>query len=157
LAATLQKDIHLINLSRIKSTKELFDIYYKSAPKKPIILIEDIDRIWDQIIINTNDRFDSEALDKKIGLDAVLTFVDMVINGGCVLSITSNQPIVNKALTRDGRFDIKIEMENCDFDQLSQIISHFSARRDEQRNKMVTKYCDILKKCPNRLQLFVLK
>ena len=98
LALTLKRDIYLISLSRIDSAKDLFDISHK-LPKNSIILIEDIDRAWNTKIINTDDKFGSDIIDKKIVMD--------------------------DAFVRDGRFDFKIQMNNCDHKQLTDISQHF--------------------------------
>lgn len=133
LAYNTRRDIYLVTLSRIETIDELFEIIYTLASKKSIILFEDIDRVWNTKIINTNDKFDSDAIDKKIGLDAFLSVIDMAIATGIIVIITSNTSVMDDALLRDGRFDFKILMENCDQKQLNQIIEYFGMNTNDPK------------------------
>jgi ATP-dependent Zn protease len=118
---------------------------YNLYEKKAIILIEDIDRIWNTLIINTEDKFDSDSIDKKIGLDSFLSFIDMSISNGIIIIVSCNELIMDNAFLRDGRFDYKLYLEYCDNKQLSQIIEYFfgkSLLKNDQLIKYVESFPD---------------
>lgn len=139
-ACDSRKDIHLINLSRVNTADELFQTIYNMASTQSIILMEDLDRAWNTKIINIDDKFDSEAIDKKIGLDAFLSAIDMAISCGLIVMITANSIVFDEAVIRNGRFDYVINMKNCDCVQLNQIVDHFFESRSV--DEVVKKYRD---------------
>ena len=125
LALLTQRDINLLNLSRLSNADQLFQIIYDISTTQSILLIEDLDRTWNSKIINTHDDIHMEHIDKKIGLDAILSAIDLAISCGTIIIITANTIPFDEAVTRNGRFDYIIEMKNCDELQKSQIINHF--------------------------------
>ena len=144
IACQLQLDIYLVNLSRVKNVSELFAIVYKLTDKKSIVLIEDIDRVWASKIINADDKFNAEDSENKIGLDALLSFIDSLIEKKMLVLVTCNKKLMDDAFLRGGRFDFKIEMSMCNKAQLNQIVECL-CNRDTRCTRDVNDYIENFK------------
>ena len=122
IASKLNFNLHIINLKAYERTQDLIDRVV-NIPSKSVILFEDIDCV----LGNKKLDEDKEAQRKEL-LETVLNIIDGAISPTeCIFFATTNKiETLDEALIREGRFDLKLE------------IDYFNRREAEQM-------CDLFK------------
>lgn len=141
LSLFYKKHIHFLMLQNIKSDNELLELLQNINYKDSILVIEDIDAMIDivksreniekdnNIIFESNqdpnNKSDKEI--KTITLSGLLNALDGVFNNhGRITIMTTNRPqVLDDALIRAGRIDIKYQFNNCDRDQIKNLYYMF--------------------------------
>ena len=125
IASELNYPLHIININAYNNEEELIDRITRIS-KNSIILFEDIDCYLDiiqnrknEISDNINDTIppsnEGKKEDKKpINLSVLLNIFDGILSPeDCIFIVTTNHiEKIDKALLREGRFDVKLEMKN---------------------------------------------
>lgn len=116
IAAHLQRDINLLNISALDDDSALQRLFYNLAPRS-ILLIEDIDKAFAQ----------RESKASKVSFSALLNTLDGALSKhGLIVIITTNHiEQLDPALLRDGRMDMKLEINNPDNRKISDYLSIF--------------------------------
>jgi chaperone BCS1 len=119
LASSLQYDICVFNLSSNNMNDERLLDTMSCAPPRSLILIEDIDCIFQQR---------KKADDKEsITFSGLLNAIDGVVSSeGRVLFMTTNHiSTLDPALIRPGRVDVSIELKNAGRKQMHDLFLRF--------------------------------
>ncbi|RKP07784.1 P-loop containing nucleoside triphosphate hydrolase protein, partial [Thamnocephalis sphaerospora] len=108
IAAELRRDIYHMNLRLFKSDSSLYSAF-SSVPKDQIIVLEDIDAM--SKVCHRRDA-PLDLLRRTFTLSALLACLDgQVVNEGNIVIMTTNHPeLLDPALTRAGRIDLKLEL-----------------------------------------------
>lgn len=130
IAKEIKADMYIINMidfneSQIERLKE--DIEEYQDPSSTIVLLfEDIDCIF-----STRDKLQTEK--QKQAAQLLLQFLDGVYSLSNVLFIATTNHIefLDKALIREGRFDVKIEMPNISESTSEKLCNHFKLSVEE--------------------------
>lgn len=130
IAKEIKADMYIINMidfneSQIERLKE--DIEEYQDPSSTIVLLfEDIDCIF-----STRDKLQTEK--QKQAAQLLLQFLDGVYSLSNVLFIATTNHIefLDKALIREGRFDVKIEMSNISESTSEKLCNHFKLSVEE--------------------------
>lgn len=119
LASHLGLDIAILSLSGSHSGDVEVNNLMASVPKKAVVLIEDIDCVFDSREKNKNDN--------KLTFSGLLNAIDGVAAGeGRILFMTTNHPEkLDPALIRPGRVDLRLEIGWPDQDQVGRIFLRF--------------------------------
>lgn len=141
LACHTKRHIHYLVLSSVKSDAELFKLFESVSFEQTILVIEDIDCASDI----THEREDSENPEKggdpedhensedpgTLTLSGLLNAIDggIVENHGQIMVMTTNHPeVLDHALVRPGRIDLKFNFSNCDTKQIEGLFYNFFDR-----------------------------
>jgi len=140
IASYLKRDIFYVDLQKAKLNEDLqmiFEYVNKNVSNGGIVVIEDIDAMTDIVlkrnretkeltvnnIINTQDK--SLTLEYFLNiLQGTLTMEDSVF-----IVTTNHLDHLDPAFYRDGRFDVKIELEKCDKYQIQTIYTNMMNRK----------------------------
>lgn len=146
-----QRHIHYLMLDNVKDDEQLLSLMKGIDYTKTILVIEDVDCISD--IIKDRNSHKNEDLDEfkkeikemisdsskksnieyksNLTLSGLLNSLDGVFNNdGRILIMTTNHPeVLDRALIRPGRIDMRIEFAYCSH---SQIIEIFKIMFDEE-------------------------
>lgn len=149
LSNECKRHIHFLNLSLIDDDKQLIDLLKGINYNETILVIEDIDCFSEVVKSRTKpaitDHHDEgegknvvrvviqqpkreEHLKKSnLTLSGILNSLDGIFNNdGRILIVTTNHPeILDEALIRPGRIDIKIPFTNCDTEQIKNLYEIF--------------------------------
>jgi len=146
VATYLSKDIYYVDLKDAKTNDDLqmmFDYVIKNVQNGGIIVLEDIDAMTDVVLerkdkfirISDENRIDAVASlmqkgDKPITLDYFLNILQgtLTIDDSVFIVTTNYFDKLDRAFTRDGRFDVKIHLDNCDHFQIRAIFKDFIGR-----------------------------
>lgn len=130
IAKEIKADTYIINMidfneSQIERLKEDIEEYQDSS-RTIVILFEDIDCIF-----STRDKLQTEK--QKQAAQLLLQFLDGVYSLSNVLFIATTNHIefLDKALIREGRFDVKIEMPNISESTSEKLCNHFKLSVEE--------------------------
>lgn len=149
VATFLQKDIYYIDLKHVQTNADLHmlcEYVNKNVPGGGIVVFEDIDVMTSCVLKSNsaNDQADpNAATDQSAALN--LSYFLNILQGtltmdGSVFMVTTNYyDRLDERLTRDGRFDAKIELKYCDRYQMNCIY-----------HKLLGRYIpdDLLKRLP---------
>jgi len=133
IANLTKRNIISIPLSKVKTFKELRDIFFTEEYEsinlefsKKIIVFEDIDCMTDIIKERKYNKYKNNK-NTDITLSDILNLMDGILEqSGRMIIMTSNYPErIDKALLRFGRIDMKIEFKLCNHDTAKQIILHY--------------------------------
>jgi chaperone BCS1 len=137
----LKKNIYCVDFKTIKTNGDFIDIINyvnKNCVNGGIITFEDIDTMGDVLHKRIESKDESQSstvnLCNKTDSDLTLDYILNVFQGsltpsGLVFVATTNHiNILDDALYRDGRFDIKIEMKLCDHHQIQSIYKKMMKR-----------------------------
>lgn len=116
LATEFELDVYYLPLSDLKSDTNLSRLISNIAPRS-VMLLEDID-----VVHASKSRDDEEG--EHISMSGLLNALDGVMTPhGLITIMTTNDPsVLDQALIRPGRADIREEIGNLDEDQLSRLI-----------------------------------
>lgn len=151
IASMTQRHIIDIALSKIKTEKELTEIFYNSKINgveipfsKRLYVLDELDlilnKIKDRKIVNNinidydNKNKESDQINNKeyegVTLENLLTILDGTVEyNGCMFVATTNYlELIDKALIRPGRFDICLHLDNANDEIIIQIIKHFASK-----------------------------
>jgi chaperone BCS1 len=143
-----ERDIHYLILNNVSSDNELLKLLKDINYKKSVLVIEDIDcasnithtRINKDIPEEETDTKDKKD-DKKTGmtLSGLLNALDGIMsNHGRIMIVTSNNPkILDKALLRPGRIDIKECLSFTDHHQIREMYKLFFKKYPENNYKEI--------------------
>lgn len=92
---------------------------------KKIIILEDIDIIF-------GDRTDKMEKDEKNNINTLLQLLDgaLSIEGSICIATTNNIERLDKAIIREGRFDLKLRIDNITDDIAKEMIEYYGANYD---------------------------
>ena len=107
------------NEEQISAIKNDIEVSYED--KTVILIFEDIDCIF-----STRDELKTEK--QKQSAQLLLQFLDGTFSIPNIISIatTNHIEVLDPALIRDGRFDIKIEMKNISRESAVRLCRHFN-------------------------------
>ena len=155
IAQELGRHIIEINLSRVKTCRELKEIFFTELinntyvpTNRKMIILEDIDCMDDivkerslqkdksestnhtpQTIVVTSSekKIKSDDDDDKLTMSFILNLIDGIMEQeGRIIGMTSNHPeVLDKALVRPGRIDIKIHFQKCNHQILVELLRFF--------------------------------
>ena len=158
IATYLQKNLYCVDFKTIKTNSDFLmvvDYVNKHCLGGGILTFEDFDamgnvlhkRVDDFKATNSNvDLYNSSK--QELTLDFILNVFQgsMTPSGFVFVGTTNHLDVLDEALYRDGRFDIKIEMKLCDYYQIQCIYNKLIGRtiKEEILNKVplvpVSKY-----------------
>lgn len=103
-----------------------------------IILLEDIDTLFDSL--NREDNIDKD--ERKI-VNKMLQFLDSSSSPNDIIFIATTNHVdrLDDAITRDGRFDLKVEISNIDVPTAEKMIKSFNVTEQEDINTIISR-CD---------------
>lgn len=132
IAKELNAPIYVVNMGEFneEQIKTIKDDIEESYENRTIILIfEDIDCIF-----STRDDLKTEK--QKQAAQLLLQFLDGTFSIPNVISVatTNHIEVLDPALIRDGRFDIKIEMKNISRESAVKLCHHFKVNSDDIPN-----------------------
>jgi chaperone BCS1 len=124
--------------------------------EKYVVLLEDFDRVLEKIKSKSyNSRFNNynhndydynsnlANSSKEISMDCILNFLDGIDESyGRITIITANDItdiICNEALCRPGRIDHDVKLDNCDNEQIRQILEMYNINISEYEISLITK------------------
>lgn len=117
VASYLKWDLHVISFKDYKTAQDLIN-RISSIPEKSIISFEDIDTV----ITNRDKSEESSVL-----LGTILNILDGALSPSEVIFFATTNEIekLDKALIRDGRFDLKIELNGLDKESAIKMMNHY--------------------------------
>ena len=129
LSYTYRMDMYILNLRDVNSDQQLKALVNAVLPRSMLIL-EDIDSMSDIIKKRDqtiDDQDDADTRWSALTLSGVLNVLDGLISShGRVLVMTSNHPeLIDDAVLRPGRCDMKLELDYCSFKQMQEIFKIF--------------------------------
>lgn len=148
IACALGLDIYYVNISDVETNDELqqiFDYVNKNCAQRGIIIFEEIDK-QTPIVLKTYNHYNSnnnetqissetnvsllDSRQKKLSLDYFLNLLQGALtqDGTIVIATSNHLELLEPALIRDGRFDVKIDMRMCDHYQIQCIYRNFLKR-----------------------------
>lgn len=141
VASSLKWNLHVLQLKDYKTPDDLISRIMK-IPQKSIIALEDIDTV----ITNREKSEENVAL-----LGTVLNILDGTLSPSNVIffATTNEFEKLDKALIRDGRFDLKIELKPLNYIEACQMIEYYGLSSDILSKKETYN--------PSELYTFVLK
>lgn len=126
VASMLNREIYVLSASRLSYIENAMS----NLPKNSILLIEDIDT--ESVTIN---RFTTSGSDKSntedqfsfANLSDILNSIDGIVSshGRILIATTNHESKLDKALTREGRFDLKIELKHADNSVVKQFFNNY--------------------------------
>jgi len=140
IATYLQKNLYCVDFKTIKTNSDFLmvvDYVNKNCLGGGILTFEDFDamgnvlhkRVDNSEIVNSNvDLYNSSK--QELTLDFILNVFQgsMTPSGFVFVATTNHLDVLDEALHRDGRFDIKIEMKLCDYYQIQCIYNKLIGR-----------------------------
>jgi len=122
LAGELNRNVYIFSLSKLKESD--FEYLISYIPKGSILSFEDIDTA--KVTHKREKHTLSDGGSDEFDIGCLLKTFDGYENlSDCIITMTTNYPEkLDSALIREGRIDIKIEFETCDFYQLKKIVTH---------------------------------
>ncbi|EGC36809.1 hypothetical protein DICPUDRAFT_31265 [Dictyostelium purpureum] len=127
IAGALNLDICIVSLSQKEVDDRQINHLLNNAPPKSILLIEDIDAAFKSHRSQVDlDSTNSNQIN-SLTYSGLLNALDGVASQeGRILFMTTNRiELLDNALIREGRVDMKIEITNATKEQASQLFSHF--------------------------------
>lgn len=151
IASLTQRHIIDVSLKKIKSQKELSEIFYSNKingievnMKNRLYVLEEFDCIIEKlkdrklnqnmnIANNINKQQTNNEIENnldEINLESLLCLLDGTVElcGSMFVATTNYIDLIDKALIRPGRFDCCIEFDNANWEIIIQIINHFSKK-----------------------------
>lgn len=132
IAKEIEADVYVVNMgdfndSQIKRIKE--DIEHLSDAEYNVLIFEDIDCIF-------SNRDNLKTDNKQQAAQLLLQFLDGVFSIPNVISIATTNHIetLDDALIRDGRFDLKVEMNNISQDTAQRMCKYFGLSQETSNN-----------------------
>eukprot|EP01133_Synstelium_polycarpum_P005922 gene5922-6854_t len=121
IAGELNLDICIVSLSDKGMDDRTINSLLNNAPPKSILLIEDVDAAF-----VSRDK-SSDAGFQSLTFSGVLNALDGVASQeGRILFMTTNHiELLDAALIRDGRIDLRLNISNATRDQAHQLFCHF--------------------------------
>lgn len=163
LAKHLNRNVVQVNLNKIESNDELYNIVYKHARglncssnerlRNEIYVLEDIDRLGEivqdvdytqnKILKNKKDKKDDKNNEEKqsITLDGLLNFLDGVteMNGRIVIITTNNYDVLSSALKRPGRIDLDLLLDYVKIEELKEAFESFYDKELPSEYELISK------------------
>jgi len=163
LAKHLNRNVVQVNLNKIESNDELYNIVYKHARgcnvsinnrlRNEIYVLEDIDRLGEivqdvdytqnKILKNKKDKKDDKNNEEKqsITLDGLLNFLDGVteMNGRIVIITTNNYDMLSSALKRPGRIDLDLLLGYVRIEELKEAFESFYDKELPSEYELISK------------------
>lgn len=143
IASYLQRNIYYLNLNSIKTNTELKRILAhinESIGKNGIVVMEDIDAMTD-LVLQRKENFPEQKKyrknkygygfeeddDDKLTLECLLNLLQgsLTQNGSIFIVTTNYIDKLDSAFVREGRFDLKINLNECDHYQMKNIYKKF--------------------------------
>ncbi|EGG24979.1 mitochondrial chaperone BCS1 [Cavenderia fasciculata] len=120
IAGELKLDICIVSLSNSEMDDHQFNSLLNNAPPKSILLIEDVDAAFSR-------RSASSEVSSKLSFSGILNALDGVASQeGRILFMTTNHlEVLDSALIREGRVDLKIQISNATKQQAQQLFTYF--------------------------------
>lgn len=132
IAKEIEADVYVVNMgdfndSQIKAIKD--DIEDMSGSDYNVLIFEDIDCIF-----SNRDNLKTDS--KQQAAQLLLQFLDGVFSIPNVISIATTNHIetLDDALIRDGRFDLKVEMNNISQDTAQRMCKYFGLSQETSNN-----------------------
>ncbi len=140
IASYLKRDIFYVDLQKAKLNEDLqmiFEYVNKNVSNGGIVVIEDIDAMTDIVLkrnretkeLTVNNIINSQ--DKSLTLEYFLNILQgtLTMEDSVFIVTTNYLDHLDPAFYRDGRFDVKIELEKCDKYQIQTIYSNMMNRK----------------------------
>lgn len=135
IASKLDRELYVLSAGRLAYIEKAM----MNLPKNSVVIIEDIDTE-----VSTNNRSTVSSSDEKskssngdippamgdfslVNLSDVLNSIDGIItnHGRILIATTNHKNKLDKALIRDGRFDLKIELKHTDNSVVKQFFDNY--------------------------------
>lgn len=115
LAKYLNKDIQFLNLNDLEKDSSLFTVF-NSIKNNSILVIEDVDAI-----------FGKRNGDSKVSFSSLLNCMDGAFykHGIITIMTTNHIDVIDPALIREGRIDIKLNIDNPEKKEVEEYLSLF--------------------------------
>jgi len=126
IASKIDREIYVLNASKLAHIEPAL----LNLPKNSIVLIEDIDTenaTKDRSNISKSKNEKTRGVFAHANLSDILNSIDgLIANHGRILIATTNhKDNLDKALIRDGRFDLKIELKYADNSVVKQFFNNY--------------------------------
>lgn len=120
VASHLKLDIAILNLNESRYTDSDLRTALATVPAKSLVLVEDIDCVF-------NKRKEGKDKENKITFSGLLNAIDGVAaSEGRILFMTTNHlDVLDDALIRPGRCDVKLFIDNADYTQAIRLFDRF--------------------------------
>lgn len=129
LSLYTNRHIHFLFLSQINNDIELLELLKNIKYKETILVIEDIDAMINIVKSRNIKQIDDDnnINNNGITLSGLLNALDGVFNNaGRIMIMTTNHPdMLDSALLRPGRCDIKFLFNNCNREQIKELYEVF--------------------------------
>lgn len=124
VASKLNFNLHIINLKAYENTQDLINRMV-NIPSKSVILFEDIDCVL-------GNKINEKDNERKELLETVLNIIDGAMSPTeCIFFATTNKfELLDEALIREGRFDLKLEIDYFDIVEAKQMCDLFNCTYD---------------------------
>jgi len=126
IASTINREIYVLNASSLA----YIETAMLNLPENSMVLIEDIDT--ENVTKNRSDSSKSknektEDIFSFASLSDILNSIDGLISnhGRILIATTNHKDNLDKALIRDGRFDLKIELKHASNDVVKQFFDNY--------------------------------
>eukprot|EP01132_Coremiostelium_polycephalum_P003100 gene3100-3877_t len=163
IAGELNLDICIISLSQKDMDDRQLNRLLNTAPPKSILLIEDIDAAFSskRSMIGGDDDSNTGSSNSGITYSGLLNSLDGVASQeGRILFMTTNRlQLLDDALIREGRVDLKISIQNATKQQSKELFNHFYGLPQDD-NELAIKFSQNIidyKLSMSRLQGFLLE
>lgn len=132
VASYLGFNLHIINLKAYEKAQDLINRMV-DVPPNSMILFEDIDCV----LRNDFDEGSNEDGKRKELLEIVLNILDGAMSpNNCIFFATTNHfELLDEALIRDGRFDLKLEIEYFNEKEAKEMCDMFKVEYDILENE----------------------
>jgi ATP-dependent 26S proteasome regulatory subunit len=133
IASYLKKDIYYLSFDTIKSNEELYTIFNTVVKNNGIIVTENIDTITN-LLFKKDDDYVNFNVKPEITKEFTMEFLFNLLQGtitpdGLIfIATTNNIDKLEPAFYRNGRFDIRITLKECDNYQLNKIYKKIIGR-----------------------------
>jgi SpoVK/Ycf46/Vps4 family AAA+-type ATPase len=130
IATFLKRDVYYLDLSSVQTNEDLkmlFNHVNKSMTNNGIIVMEDIDAMTDIVHDRSNKK---KTKNQKLTLECLLNLLQgsLTVDGSIFITTTNHIQNLDPALYREGRFDLKMNLDICDVYQLQTIYFKFFKR-----------------------------
>lgn len=138
IASYMNYNLHIINMKSYKDEQSLIKKII-NIPEKSIILFEDIDCLLSKRKqeLNKIDKENEESENTTALLGTVLNILDGTMSPENVIFVATTNYIesLDKALIRDGRFDLKVNIDNINEDIAKDMCNRFNVGYDILNNE----------------------
>jgi len=129
MAKSMNYSVYFVNLADEDLNDGKLIKMFSDASKNSIIVIEEIDTVF-----NKRQKVDTSLKGNSITFGGLLNVLDGVVakDGRIVVMTTNNLNMLDDALVRPGRIDVRLEFMTATEDQVSQMVDRFFGKENTE-------------------------